>query len=145
MHATLSELADFAAQFVRGLPNARGAHAHIIGLSGELGAGKTTFAQLVAKELGVRESVQSPTFTIVKTYPISHTPFTTLVHIDAYRITERDAAAIGWDGYAANPENLILVEWPENLGRVFPNNAPRIEFKLVDDETRRAIAHHAGV
>ena len=58
----------------------------VIGLSGDLGSGKTTFVQAVAKELGITEHVTSPTFVIMKKYGIKHSHFNTLVHIYAYRL-----------------------------------------------------------
>src|SRR5688500_627938 len=57
-------------------------------VSGNLGAGKTTFVQALARALAVTESVASPTFVIMKSYTAHHDMFTTLVHIDAYRIED---------------------------------------------------------
>ncbi len=140
MRASLAELADFAKQYVAQLPKTHGSSAHIVGLKGNLGAGKTTFAKLVAKELGVTGTVHSPTFTLVQAYPIEHPPFKKLIHIDAYRLSPSDKDTIGWGTYAADPANVILVEWPENL----PGNTkqfPTIEFSVVDEETRE-LAHY---
>ena len=140
MRASLSELADFAKQYVAQLPKAPGTSAHIVGLKGNLGAGKTTFAKLVAKELGVTTTVHSPTFTLVQAYPIDKPPFKKLIHIDAYRLAPGDIDTIGWEAYAADPANVILVEWPENLPGA-PKQFPTIEFSVVDEETRE-LAHY---
>ena len=93
--------------------------AFVVGLSGHLGAGKTSFAKLVAAELGVAETVASPTFVIMKSYEArsSGVAFSRLVHIDAYRLERReDLEALRFEEVAADPRALVLVEWPENAG-----------------------------
>ncbi len=77
----------------------------IIFLKGELGAGKTTFVKGVAKYLGIKEPITSPTFTIIKEYDKK------LCHVDAYRVFKED---IGLDYYIDN-NYLIFIEWSENL------------------------------
>ncbi len=91
--------------------------AFVAGLSGHLGAGKTAFVKLVAKELGIEEVVTSPTFVIMKIYEAGNNgPFKRLVHIDAYRLERRkDLEALRFEGIAADPKNLVMVEWPENV------------------------------
>lgn len=142
MELSLEELADFAKEFVAELPQVPGPSAHIVGLKGELGAGKTTFVQLVARELGVADTVGSPTFVIAKTYPIDHAPFSRLVHIDAYRLASGEESGIGWTAYASDPANLVFVEWPENLTG-FPSDAATLAFAVTGEKTR-TILHHAG-
>ncbi len=91
--------------------------AALVGLSGHLGAGKTAFVKQVAKELGVEEEVTSPTFVIMKMYEITHPQWHRLVHIDAYRLEKRgELQALDWEKLIADPYNLIMVEWPENVG-----------------------------
>jgi tRNA threonylcarbamoyladenosine biosynthesis protein TsaE len=136
---SLEELANFAKKFVAELPRERGPRAHIVGLKGELGAGKTTFVQFVAKELGVEESVTSPTFTIMQPYDINHPPYERFVHVDAYRLNLDEPDTIGWAAYARDPGNLILVEWPENLAG-FPDDAAVLSFSVTGEHTR-AIHH----
>lgn len=136
MLVPLSEMTTIARTFVSELPKSLGSRAHTVGLSGDLGAGKTTFVQHVAKVLGVTRAVTSPTFVIAERYLITHAPFTSLIHVDAYRLGEGEAATIGWDKYQSDPQNLVLVEWPENLGALFPSDAPRLFFSVVDESTR---------
>jgi tRNA threonylcarbamoyladenosine biosynthesis protein TsaE len=92
----------------------------IVGLSGHLGAGKTAFVKAVAKELGIREEITSPTFVIMKIYPLDppfNTKFQRLIHIDAYRLEKaQELEALGFERLAAGEDNLIMVEWPENVG-----------------------------
>lgn len=142
MEMTLTDLQDFARRIVAELPIVAGTGAHVIGLSGPLGAGKTTFVQMIAKELGVVDTVPSPTFTIVRPYTISHPVFSGLIHMDAYRLNGTGAHAIGWDEYVRDPKNLIIVEWPENLGAEIAKNVPTIRLDVVDEE-KRVITHYA--
>jgi len=115
MNVSRAGLSDFAEDFVRGLPKTGGSTACIVGLSGDLGAGKTTFVQEVAKALGVSTPVTSPTFVLAQPYRTSRGPFARLVHIDAYRLAPGEKDTFGWAAYAADPGNLIFVEWPERL------------------------------
>lgn len=136
MLVPLSDLSRFAHDFVSTLPKEVGEHACVVGLMGDLGAGKTTFVQHVARELGVSNPVTSPTFVIAERHVIDRAPFTSLVHIDAYRLEAKEAPTIGWDAFIRDPKNLVLVEWPEQLGDAFPKDARILTFTTVDDETR---------
>ncbi len=135
MELSLSELPEFAKQFVRELPETLEGHACVVGLRGELGAGKTAFVQAVARALGIEERVTSPTFVIMKSYAIQHPLFAKLVHIDAYRLRFEDPDTIGFNEQRANPQNLILVEWPERL-HDFPKDAPVITFDVSGEDSR---------
>ena len=91
--------------------------AFVAGLSGHLGAGKTAFVKQIARELGVEEEVTSPTFVLMKIYPTKHPTLRRLVHIDAYRLERRaDLEALRWEDVVADPHNLVMIEWPENVG-----------------------------
>lgn len=94
----------------------------LITLSGELGAGKTTFTQAVARTLGVREPVTSPTFVLAKSYTLPKgTAFRKLVHIDAYRLTEgKDLAPLAFAEVMQEPGTLVLLEWPEMVADGLP-------------------------
>lgn len=88
----------------------------LVALSGDLGAGKTTLVQAIARELGVTEIVTSPTFVVMKQYAVSQGRFSTLVHIDAYRIEdEAELAVLHIEDLLANPAYLVIVEWPEKV------------------------------
>lgn len=104
--------------------------ATVIALQGELGAGKTAFAQAFGKILGVAEPMPSPTFVIMKSYDIDWRGFKKLIHIDAYRLEkEEELTHLGWDGLIKDPENIILIEWPERVEKLIPKDAKRIHFK----------------
>lgn len=111
--------------------------ATIIALSGNLGAGKTTFVQTLAKELGIAETVQSPTYVLMKSYPISFLQFTKLVHIDAYRLEKpEEFVTLKPQEFLEDPQCLVVVEWPEKLEGVLPN--PLATLKFSSDDTTEA-------
>ncbi|MBI1974548.1 MAG: tRNA (adenosine(37)-N6)-threonylcarbamoyltransferase complex ATPase subunit type 1 TsaE [Candidatus Zambryskibacteria bacterium] len=104
--------------------------ATVIGLQGELGSGKTYFVKNLAKIMGIEEHVVSPTFIIMKVYPVDWRGFKKLIHVDAYRLeNEQELLQLGWQELIADPENLILVEWPEKVEGIIPKGSKRIYFK----------------
>lgn len=103
--------------------------AMILALSGELGAGKTTFVQTLARELGVTEQVQSPTYVLMKSYPIAFEHWNTLVHIDAYRLqTPEEFLTLRPQEFLSNPHALVVVEWPEKAQGVLPKADLTVNF-----------------
>lgn len=108
----------------------------IVGLYGDLGSGKTTFTQAVAKCLGVKENVTSPTFVIEKIYKLKNKNFDHLIHIDAYRLKSGDELLhLGWEEIAKNPKNIIFIEWPERVAEILLDNIKKIYFTFVDENT----------
>lgn len=89
----------------------------ILALQGELGAGKTTFVQALAKELGIKKVPQSPTFSLMRTYPIvKHPTLKRLVHVDAYRIDdEHDLVALDLDTELQEAGTLLVIEWADKI------------------------------
>ncbi|MBI5140359.1 MAG: tRNA (adenosine(37)-N6)-threonylcarbamoyltransferase complex ATPase subunit type 1 TsaE [Candidatus Vogelbacteria bacterium] len=119
--------------------------ATVVGLFGELGAGKTSFTQGVAKALGVEGDITSPTFVLEKIYKISkkyNRDFERLVHIDAYRLDEpKEILKLGWEELISDPKNLILIEWPERVSSELQKNLIKIKFESMGtDEDKRKIA-----
>ncbi len=111
----------------------------VVGLYGNLGAGKTTFTQSVAKTLGVSDTVTSPTFVIEKIYELTNQEFTHLIHIDAYRLEGGDELVkLGWNEITADPNNLILIEWPERVENIMPEHI-KISLRGLDDPNSREI------
>lgn len=119
---------DFARNFSHG----------VIALSGELGAGKTTFTQGFAKGLGIRKRIISPTFVFVRRY-------NNFYHIDAYRLGKheiRNSKSETWLGLReifANPDNVVLVEWAENVRGILPRNAVWVRMRHGKHEHERII------
>lgn len=136
----IQEMKAFAAQFIAQLtPSPAGAT--VIGLRGELGAGKTTFSQICAGLLGISETVTSPTFVILKKYRLGDKvlggKFSFFIHIDAYRLKSgKELNTIGWQEIISDPKNLIMIEWPELVADVMPVNTRYIDFKHIDETTR---------
>lgn len=131
------ELALFAKDFLEHLVPSP-ATATIIGLSGDLGAGKTAFTKEIALLLGVSEEILSPTFVLAKFYPLKGKPWGELVHIDAYRIEgENELSVLRWEEMIRDPKKLIVVEWPEQLGKHFSGFTSTLEFVFVDEHTRK--------
>jgi tRNA threonylcarbamoyladenosine biosynthesis protein TsaE len=105
----------------------------LILLSGNLGSGKTTFAQGFAKGLGISEIVNSPTFNIVKIYNSGRVNF---YHIDAYRL-EGNKKDIGLNEYISS-NGATIIEWPEYILHLIPKNKISVELKY-DEENKRTI------
>ncbi len=131
----LEETEQVAQTFVEGLSS--GGAACVVTLQGDLGAGKTTFSQAVGRVLRVEENMHSPTFVIMKVYGIDYHGFKNLIHIDAYRLEkESELLHLGWEELIRESENLILIEWPENVSGLIPPSARRIFLKFIDESTR---------
>ena len=114
--------------------------ATIVTLSGDLGAGKTTLTKEIAKQLGVKGNIVSPTFVIMKIYKTKHIKFKKLIHLDAYRLnSDKELLKIGWNELVENKDNLILIEWPERVSGCFDNSQFKIEISHIDSETREII------
>jgi tRNA threonylcarbamoyladenosine biosynthesis protein TsaE len=106
------ETFDFAKKFARTLKGGE-----VIGLIGELGAGKTIFTKGLAAGLGIKNVVNSPTFVLMKVYDIKNktSQIKRLVHVDAYRIKlATEASNIGLEDFL-NKKNILAIEWPQNI------------------------------
>lgn len=116
-------------------------NATVVALHGDLGSGKTTFTKQLAKELGIIETVTSPTFVIQKRFDIpkenKSRNFDRLIHIDTYRIDLQDELIkLGWNEDLSNSQNIISVEWPENVLDILPENTIHLYFEFIDETTR---------
>ena len=111
--------------------------ATIIALSGNLGAGKTTFVQFLAKELGVNEKVTSPTFTIMKGYMLHGAGFEHLIHMDAYRIEDlNELGPLRFSEILDNKNNLLCIEWAEKIIQALPSEIIKINIEILSDGSR---------
>lgn len=120
----------------------------ILALSGELGAGKTIFAQGVGEYLGISRIINSPTFVIMKRYDISRESSTpkkfqgikNFYHFDCYRINSSDEILeLGWQDIIAEAGSIILIEWAELIRDIIPKSAVWIEIKNIDENTREIV------
>jgi tRNA threonylcarbamoyladenosine biosynthesis protein TsaE len=108
----------------------------VVAFYGDLGAGKTTFVQALAKEMGVDEPTTSPTFVIQKSYTAKKY-FDTLIHIDAYRLESgNELLKLRFDETLLLPNTLICIEWPSNVESALPKDVVRMECKFVDENVR---------
>jgi len=101
--------------------------------SGEMGAGKTTLIKAIGKELGVKGSMSSPTFSIINEYHTANEP---LFHFDFYRLkNEQEAYDIGVNEYFESG-NYCFIEWPEKLETLIPESHFKISLQIQDSATR---------
>jgi len=105
--------------------------AAVICLSGELGAGKTTFTQGLLKGLKVKGPYTSPTFVIMKQYKKN------IYHLDAYRVTAEDILNLGWEELIADKNNILIVEWADRIKKIIPRNSIWIKFGWLDENKRK--------
>jgi tRNA threonylcarbamoyladenosine biosynthesis protein TsaE len=111
----------------------------IILLRGDLGAGKTTFSQFLGKKLGVKRHMTSPTFNIIKSYPLNGY---FLHHMDCYRL-EDSLEDLGFEEYF-NDNDLSLVEWPDYISEFLPEQYIEITITLNNEERQFSIEDHGN-
>jgi tRNA threonylcarbamoyladenosine biosynthesis protein TsaE len=132
------QFASGVAQGILGFPP--GKTATVIALSGELGAGKTTFTQGFLRSLGIKRAITSPTFVLMKRY---HMPRLkrTFYHLDCYRLkNEQSLATLNFKDIIADPKNILLVEWAERVRLALPKSTIWITFTHGSTEHERMIA-----
>lgn len=107
---------------------------NIIALFGVMGAGKTTFIKALCKNLGVKDDVNSPTFTLINEYKNSMGD--PIYHFDFYRIDKlTEAYDIGIDEFF-DSDRLCLIEWPEKIEQILPPETLRVEISVQTDGSR---------
>jgi tRNA threonylcarbamoyladenosine biosynthesis protein TsaE len=130
----------------------------IICLTGDLGSGKTTFAQGILKGLGLKGAFVSPTFMIMKQYKVkiqkSASPsqggskvknasknlkVSNIFHIDCYRVNYKDILNLGWEEIIADPKNIVIIEWAERIKKIIPKDTVWIEFDWKGENEREII------
>jgi tRNA threonylcarbamoyladenosine biosynthesis protein TsaE len=113
----------------------------ILGLVGGLGSGKTTFLKGLAKELGIKEKILSPTFIIMRKLkiPIGQKikQFKNFYHIDCYRISKsKDILNLGFKEIISRPQNIVVLEWADRLQKILPKEALILRFKFTAKNKR---------
>ena len=131
--ATRNIARELALSIKEGKPRGK---ALVIALQGELGVGKTAFVQGLARALGVKENVHSPTFLILKSYPLPRKK--TLYHIDCYRLSvARELVSLGWADIVSNPANIVAIEWADKARGVIPKDALWLSFLHKGENERK--------
>lgn len=123
------------------------ANANLLCLYGELGAGKTTFVQGLAKSLGIKKRVISPTFVMMREYPIIANSqlliINFLYHIDLYRIeSEKDAISLNLKELWSGSNNLVIIEWAEKIKKILPKKRIDVKFSYVSQNKRKISIIH---
>lgn len=127
------ETKKFAAEFAEKLKGGE-----ILCLYGELGSGKTTFVQGLAKGLGIKKRILSPTFILMRSYLIDSQTTNQFHHVDLYRIDKpRDVEMLGLQEIFNNPQDIVAIEWAERIKGILPSKRIDIYFEHIDENTRR--------
>ena len=126
---SVEETQKFASEFSKNIEMGS-----IISLNGDLGAGKTTFAQGFARGMGIKQHVGSPTFKLVSEY---HNDFS-LFHIDCYRLEDvNEFLIIGGQELLSNSDAIILIEWPERIKPLWEKDWIYIYFEHDDKNSNK--------
>lgn len=103
----------------------------VVVLKGEMGAGKTVFAKGIAKGLGIKEEITSPTYAYMNDY------YGKLYHYDCYRLTSgEDAEALGLCDYFYG-DGVCVIEWAENIADVLPKNVKTVKIEKISENGRK--------
>ena len=116
----------------------------VIAFYGAMGAGKTTFIKALCEELGVTDTVTSPTFALVNEYSVeergtrNEERFSKVFHFDFYRIKRlEEVYDMGYEDYFYQKNALCLIEWPELVEELLPDDALRVEISEESDGSRQ--------
>jgi len=127
---SLRETQDFARDFAKNLKGG-----DVLCLYGNLGSGKTSFVQGLAKGLGITRRIISPTFIIARRYEMGDL---NLYHIDLYRTqTLQDLRSIGMDEILEDDKNIVAIEWAEKLLDLIPKKRVDLKFEYIDENKRK--------
>ena len=115
-----------------------------LGLTGNLGGGKTTFLKGFAEGLGIKERITSPTFLIMKSFKIpkhkrlNPRGFAYFFHFDCYRVRKaEDVLNLGFREIISDPKNIVAVEWPDKIKKIMPSEAVFVNFYFEDKKKRK--------
>lgn len=107
----------------------------VFAFNGKMGAGKTTFIKAISEVMGVKETVNSPTFSIVNEYEAADGRI--IYHFDCYRITKtQEALDLGAEEYLYSG-NLCFIEWSENIAPLLPDSLVNVDIEEQEDGKRK--------
>jgi len=105
----------------------------VVELLGDVGAGKTTLTRGIAKGLGVKATVTSPSFTISKRYAF---PEGSLIHYDFYRLPDPGLMIDELDEALSEQKDVVILEWADTVEGILPKNRAKITISYLDDGSR---------
>lgn len=109
----------------------------VIGLNGDLGAGKTVFTKGIGKFLGIKQTINSPTFTIMKIYNTNNQEINSLYHLDVYRLVNADADFELEEYFYL--DGLTIIEWSKIISDILPKDMWNIEINIINEEERNVL------
>lgn len=108
---------------------------NVFAFHGEMGAGKTTLIHALCEALGVKDTISSPTFSIINQYNTANGK--TVYHMDLYRVKDESEAINAGVEDCLYSGNVCLVEWPDKAAGIFPEDTLHMTITSVDDNTRK--------
>ncbi len=107
----------------------------VVFLIGNLGSGKTTFTKGIARGLGIKNRILSPTFIVVRSHSTANERIQTLYHLDLYRLKdEGEVLNVSLTDYMNDEKGIVVIEWPEVSQEIVKKNAWKVKFETKDDE-----------
>lgn len=129
---SLNEIENSAKQFIAYLKDKK-----VVAFSGNLGAGKTTFIKELCNQLGVKENVTSPTFSIINQYTTVNN--STIFHIDLYRVKDEEEAINAGVEESIYSGDVCFIEWPEKLISLLPEDTVDVFMEAVNESKRKLV------
>jgi tRNA threonylcarbamoyladenosine biosynthesis protein TsaE len=129
---SIEEIHDTAQKFVKKIGDKK-----IFAFNGKMGAGKTTFIKAICEVMGVKETINSPTFSIVNEYEAADGSI--IYHFDCYRINKiQEALDLGAEEYLYSG-NLCFIEWSENIAPLLPDTLVNVDIHEIENKKREII------
>jgi len=129
---SIEEIHDTAKKFVKEIGDKK-----IFAFNGKMGAGKTTFIKAICEVMGVKETINSPTFSIVNEYEAADGRI--IYHFDCYRINKiQEALDLGAEEYLYSG-NFCFIEWSENIAPLLPDTLVNVDINEIDNKKREII------
>jgi tRNA threonylcarbamoyladenosine biosynthesis protein TsaE len=129
---TLDNIDAVAEEFITHFINV-----NVVAVSGNMGAGKTTFIQAVCRQLGVTDQMSSPTYSIIQQYKTTNNLI--INHIDVYRLKDEEEAVQAGVEDAINTGDFCFIEWPEKIAKILPLHFISIFIEPADHTKRRIV------
>ena len=132
---TLADIQKVAVEFWNALPGAS-----VVAFHGNMGSGKTTFIHALCDVKGVKDIVGSPTFSIINEYNYNEKGIVNKIfHIDLYRLKDEEEAIQAGIEDCLYSDHICLVEWPEKVPHLLPDDTIHVAINAFDNQTRRLL------